>query len=374
MKRRQALTTAAFGLGSATLAACGGRRETQRRAASTSTVTGDQHPRIRWRMATSWPESLDIVYGGAMTIAERVAQMSHGYFEITPHAAGELVPGLQVLDAVQQGSVECGHTGSYYYIGKDPAFAFGTAIPFGLNAQQQNAWLYEGGGNEAMDRLFEDFGVLGFPAGNSGPQMGGWFKRQVNTVADLQGLKMRIPGLGGKVMAALGVNVQVLPGGEIFLALERGAIDAAEWIGPYDDGKLGLWKAAKYYYYPGWHDPSASLHAFVNRKAWEKLPDAYQHMFRTAAREVNLQMLASYDHRNSEALGPLVSKGITLLPFSREILGAAEKASLELSEDYAYKHQHFRRIYNQWSRIRETISRRNQLGQPGHASPAGEVA
>jgi len=326
-------------------------------------------------MATSWPESLDIIYGAAVTIAERVRQMSDGYFDITPHAAGELVPALQVLDAVQQGSVECGHTATYYYIGKDPAFAFGTAIPFGLNAQQQNAWLYEGGGNGAMDGLFEDFGVLGFPAGNSGPQMGGWFKQQVNTVADLQGLKMRIPGLGGQVMAALGVNVQVLPGGgEIFLALERGAIDAAEWIGPYDDEKLGLWKAAKYYYYLGWYDPGASLHAFVNRRAWEKLPEAYRHMFRTAAREANLQMLARYGHRNSEALGPLVAKGVTLVPFSREILDVAEKASFELYEDYASKHQHFRRIYQEWSQFRETISRWNQLGQLNRASLVRESA
>ena len=167
-------------------------------------MTGGEQPRVRWNMATSWPESLDTIYGGAVALAARIGEMSDGRFEIRPYAAGELVPGLQVLDAVQNGSVECGHTASYYYIGKNPALAFGTTLPFGLNAQQQNAWLYEGGGNEAMDRLFGDFGILGFPAGNTGPQMGGWFKRQVKTVADLQGLKMRIPGLGGEVMAILG--------------------------------------------------------------------------------------------------------------------------------------------------------------------------
>ena len=359
MKRRHALTTAAFGLGSAALAACGGRRATQSRPSPV--VTAGAYPRIRWRMATSWPESLDIIYGGAVTIAERVRQMSDGHFEITPHAAGELVPALQVLDAVQQGSVECGHTASYYYIGKDPAFAFGTAMPFGLNAQQQNAWLYEGGGNGVMDQLFTDFDVLGFPAGNTGPQMGGWFKRQVNTVADLQGLKMRIPGLGGQVMAALGVNVQVLPGGEIFLALERGAIDAAEWIGPYDDEKLGLWKAAQYYYYPGWWDPGATIHAFVNRRAWNRLPKTYQQMFRTAANEANLQMLARYDYHNAVALEQLMTKGITLVPFGQEILGMAEQISFEIYEDYAAKNQHFRRIYESWSHVRETTLRWNRI-------------
>ena len=371
MKRRHALTTAAFGLGSAALAACGGRRETQRQ--SSSVMTGGDQPRIRWRMATSWPESLDIIYGGAVTIAERVRQMSDGHFEIIPHAAGELVPALQVLDAVQQGSVECGHTASYYYIGKDPAFAFGTTMPFGLNAQQQNAWLYEGGGNGAMDRLFEDFDVLGFPAGNSGPQMGGWFKRQVNSVADLQGLKMRIPGLGGRVMAALGVNVQVLPGGEIFLALERGAIDAAEWIGPYDDEKLGLWKAAKYYYYPGWWDPGPTIHAFVNRKAWERLPKTYQQMFRAAANEANLQMLARYDYHNAATLEELVAKGITLVPFDQEILSTAEQASFEIYEDYAMKNQHFRRIYEPWSHFRETILRWNRIHQPNQALSVKDI-
>ena len=293
MKRRQALTTTAFGLGSAVLAACGGRQAGQNQASPSG--TGGEHPRIRWRMATSWPESLDALYGGAAAIAARVGEMSDGHFEIIPYAAGELVPGLQVLDAVQNGSVECGHTASYYYIGKNSALAFGTAVPFGLSAQQQNAWLYEGGGNEAMNRLFADFGVLGFPAGNTGAQMGGWFKQRVETVADLQGLKMRIPGFGGEVMASLGVNVQALPGSEIFLALERGAIDAAEWVGPYDDEKLGLWKAAKYYYHPGWWEPSATLHALVNQRAWQTLPTTYQQMFRTAASEANLKVLARYE-------------------------------------------------------------------------------
>ncbi len=354
MKRRQAVTTAAFSLGSAALAACGGlERQKQRR--TSPAVTGGDQPRVRWRMATSWPTSLDTMYGGAVAMAERVGEMSDGYFQITPHAAGELVPGLKVLDAVQEGLAECGHTASYYYIDKNPAFAFGSSVPFGLSAQQQNAWLYEGGGNKAMNRLFGQFDILGFPAGNTGPQMGGWFKQRVNTVADLRGLNMRIPGLGGQVMKALGVNAQALPGGEIFPALEGGAIDAAEWVGPYDDEKLGLWKVAKYYYHPGWWEPGTSLHVFVNRKIWEALPRAYQQMFHTAASEVNIEILARYDERNGDALRRLVAEGVTLVPYGEDILNAAEQASFEIYEDHAIRNQEFRRIYEPWSHFRENI-------------------
>ena len=252
MKRRKFVGNAVIGAtGTVALAGC---RQT---TTSTAVQSGSQ-PRIRWRMATSWPTSLDTILGGAKTISQRVSEMTNGRFTITPFAAGEIVPGLQVLDAVQTGTVQCGHTASYYYIGKNPALAFGTAVPFGLDAQQQNAWLYHGGGLEAMQKLYTDFGVINFPAGNTGTQMGGWFKREVNSVADLNGLKMRIPGLGGEVMSRLGVNVQVLPGGEIYLALERGAIDAAEWVGPYDDEKLGLDQAAQFYYYPGWWEPASA--------------------------------------------------------------------------------------------------------------------
>ena len=361
MKRRQVLTTAAFGLGGAALAACSGRDDRQSQASPA--VTGGEQPGIRWRMATSWPESLDTLYGGAHSLAARVRDVSGGRFTITPYAAGELVPGLQVLDAVQSGSVECGHTASYYYIGKNPALAFGTTLPFGLNAQQQNAWLHEGGGNEAMDRLFRDFDVLGFPAGNTGSQMGGWFKQQVSTVADLQGLKMRIPGLGGKVMASLGVNVQALPGSEIFLALERGAIDAAEWVGPYDDEKLGLHKAANYYYHPGWWDPGSTVHMLVNQRAWDALPTTYQDMVRMAASEVNLTMLARYDQRNGEALKRLLAAGVRLVPYGRDILEAAEQASLEIYADHGARHQDFRRIHEPWSRFREDMVRWDRISQ-----------
>ncbi|MEQ8958985.1 MAG: ABC transporter substrate-binding protein, partial [Coleofasciculus sp. C2-GNP5-27] len=284
MKRRKFVGNTVIGAtGTAALAGC-------RPTATNSGAQSGSQPRIRWRMATSWPQSLDTIFGGAETISQRVSEMTNGRFTITPFAAGEIVPGLQVLDAVQNGTVQCGHTASYYYIGKNPALAFGTAVPFGLDAQQQNAWLYHGGGLEAMHKLYSDFGVINFPAGNTGTQMGGWFKREVNSVAELQGLTMRIPGLGGDVMSRLGVNAQVLPGGEIFLALERGAIDAAEWVGPYDDEKLGLHQAAQLYYYPGWWEPGATLEVQVNKAEWDKLPTEYQEVFKTAAMDANLNM------------------------------------------------------------------------------------
>lgn len=353
MQRRQLLRTSGQALaaaaGAGALSAC-----TIRRA---ETSRGGGLPQVRWRMATSWPVSLDTIYGGAETICEQVKAMSGGRFTIEPFAAGEIVPGLEVLDAVQAGSVECGHTASYYYVGKNPAFAFGTAVPFGLSAQQQNAWLYQGGGNEAMDALFADFGAKSFPAGNTGGQLGGWFKRPIDNLASLKGLKMRIPGLGGKVMASLGVNVQVLPGGEIYLALERGAIDAAEFTGPYDDEKLGLPKAAKYYYYPGWWEPGPSLTALVNRKAWSELPEEYQAMFSTACYQANLGMLSKYEQRNSEALLRLRRQGITLEAYSNDILEAAKEATSVIFAELAAGDAGFRELLERWRLFqRETLN------------------
>jgi TRAP-type mannitol/chloroaromatic compound transport system substrate-binding protein len=281
-------------------------------------------PTVQWQMATSWPPALDTIFGGAKVLAERVAALTGGKFTITPRAAGEIAPALEVLDVVSQGAVQCGHTAAYYYIGKSPALAFGTTVPFGLTAQQQNAWLYEGGGLKQLQEIYaKKFNVIQFPAGNTGTQMGGWFRREVSTLADLKGLKMRIPGLGGQVMAKLGVTVQTLGGGEIFQALQTGAIDATEWVGPYDDLKLGLNKIAKFYYYPGWWEPGATLEMQVNLNAWNKLPPQYQEVIKTAAYESNATMLARYDARNNEALQSLLSSGTQVRPYSEEILQAA---------------------------------------------------
>jgi TRAP-type mannitol/chloroaromatic compound transport system substrate-binding protein len=358
-QRRRLLGAAALATSAGVLASCRIRRAEEVKA-------GSALPLVRWRMATSWPHSLDTIFGGAETISRRVREMSAGRFLIQPFAAGELVPGLEVLEAVQNGSVECGHTASYYYLGKNPALAFGTAVPFGLTAQQQNAWLYEGGGLEAIDRLYSDFGVRSFPAGNTGAQMGGWFKRPLEGVASLQGLKMRIPGLGGKVMAALGVNVQVLPGGEIFLALDRGAIDAAEWTGPYDDEKLGLNKAARYYYYPGWWEPGPTLTALVNLQAWSRLPSEYQAMFAAACHEANGLMLSRYDALNATVLQRLIKGGTQLKFYGEPILQAAREATDQILADSA-KDATFKRVYQQWRSFRQDVFAWNRVNEFSYA-------
>jgi TRAP-type mannitol/chloroaromatic compound transport system substrate-binding protein len=358
-QRRRLLGAAAVASTAGVLASCRIRRADDVKA-------GSALPLVRWRMATSWPHSLDTIFGGAETISRRVREMSAGRFLIQPFAAGELVPGLEVLEAVQNGSVECGHTASYYYLGKNPALAFGTAVPFGLTAQQQNAWLYAGGGLEAIDRLYSDFGVRSFPAGNTGAQMGGWFKRPLEGLASLQGLKMRIPGLGGKVMAALGVNVQVLPGGEIFLALDRGAIDAAEWTGPYDDEKLGLNKAARYYYYPGWWEPGPTLTALVNLQAWRRLPSEYQAMFAAASQEANGLMLSRYDALNATVLQRLIKGGTQLKFYGEPILQAAREATDQILADSA-KDASFKRVYEQWRIFRQDVFAWNRVNEFSYA-------
>ena len=362
MKRRQLIDRLAIAATTGTmLVACD-------RTNNSPSVEANDLPNIRWRMVTSWPKSLDTIYGGAQTVCDRVAAMTGGKFTIEPYAAGEIVPGLEVLDAVQNGTVECGHTASYYYIGKNSALAFGACVPFGLTAQQQNAWYYHGGGLELMHELYSDFNIINFPAGNSGAQMGGWFKQEIGSLSDLQGLKMRIPGLGGKIMSNLGVNVQVLPGGEIYLALERGAIDAAEWVGPYDDLKLGLNKAASYYYYPGWWEPGPTLEVQVNKSQWDKLPVEYQEVFKTAAMEANLNMLSKYDALNGEALRTLVDGGTQLVAYPPEILQAAQSATADYYAEESSRSPAFKKVYDQWNQFRTAVSGWNKINELSYAS------
>jgi TRAP-type mannitol/chloroaromatic compound transport system substrate-binding protein len=295
-----------------------------------------------------------------------VAALTGGKFKITARAAGELAPGLEVLNVVEQGAVPCGHTASYYYVGKSPITAFGTALPFGLNAQQPNAWLYEAGGLQMLQELYaEKFGVIQFPAGNTGTQMGGWFRKEISTVADLQGLKMRIPGLGGQVMGKLGVTVQTLPGGEIFQALQTGTIDAAEWVGPYDDEKLGLHQATSFYYYPGWWEPGPALEVQINLAEWEKLPAIYQEVIKTAAFEANLTMLARYDGRNFDALQRLLAEGVQPRPYSDEILAAAEETSFALFDELAGQDADFKMVYDEWTKFRNGVYTWNNLNEGG---------
>lgn len=364
MKRRTIIHAVTLGAtGAAVAAGCG-----QSTTVASSSGTSTSLPSVRWRMATSWPKSLETIFGGAETVCQRVSEMTEGRFTIDPFAAGEIVPGLQVLDAVQGGTVECGHTAAYYYVGKNPALGFGTSVPFGLNAQQQNAWLYHGGGLDAMNKLYADFGVVSFPAGNTGAQMGGWFKREIKTVSDLNGLKMRIPGLGGEVMTRLGVNVQVLPGGEIFLALDRGAIDAAEWVGPFDDEKLGLNKAAQFYYYPGWWEPGSMLEIQVNKPAWDKLPKEYQEVLKTAAYEANVNMLARYDALNGAALKRLVDGGTQLVAYSPEIMQAARTATFEMYEENAAQDTAYKEIYDNWKQFRAGVYEWNKINELSFAN------
>ncbi|MFQ4140083.1 TRAP transporter substrate-binding protein [Nodosilinea sp. PGN35] len=360
MKRRQLVKTTTLGLATATAAAaCTG--------ASSPVADGaasEELPRIDWQMATSWPASLDTLLRGAEVFAQRVSAMSGGRFTITPRTAGEIAPPLEVLNVVSQGAVPCGHTASYYYIGRSPVMGFGCGIPFGLTPQQQNAWLYEGDGLSQLQEFYaRTFNLIQFPAGNTGAQMGGWFRREINTVSDLAGLKMRIPGLGGQVMSKLGVTVQTLPGGEIFQALQTGAIDAAEWVGPYDDEKLGLNRVANYYYHPGWWEPGSTLEVQINLNEWNKLPPVYQEMVRAAAYEANTQMLSRYEALNAAALERLVAGGTQLRRFSDEIMTAAQEVTFDLYEEFAASDADFRGIYESWLGFRDRLYAWNQLNQ-----------
>ena len=321
-------------------------------------------PELKWEMATSWTPAVDILFGSAQLFADMVSKLTSGKLVITPRAGGELAPATQVLDVVQQGAVPIGHTASYYYLGKTPATAFGTTLPFGLTAQQQNSWLYAGGGMELMQKLYaEKFNVLPLPAGNTGMQMGGWFRKEINTVADLQGLKMRIAGLGGQVMAKLGVNVQVLPAAEIFQALQSGAIDAAEWVGPYDDQKLGLNTVAQYYYRPGWWEPGSTLEVNINLDEWNKLPELYQTAIQSAAAHANVVMLSRYEAANDAALANLVATGTELREYSPEIMTAAQEAWLVLVDEFSAADADFKAIYEQWDAFRKSIYNWNKTNE-----------
>jgi len=311
-------------------------------------------PNINWRLTSSFPKSLDTIYGGADVLASRVRALTGGKFNIRVFAGGEIVPGLQALDAAQNGTVECAHTCSYYYIGKDKAFGFGTAVPFGMNARQTNAWIYYGGGQKILDEFYSNYNVISFLGGSSGSQMGGWWRKEVKTVADLKGVKFRIGGLGGAVFSQLGVVPQQIPGSDIYPALEKGTIDAAEWIGPYDDEKLGFGKVAPYYYYPGFWEHGPAIHFFVNKAEWAKLPKEYQEAFTAAAYEANVTTLAEYDHKNPAALSRLLASGVKLRSFSDEILDEAYKASLALYEDEAAKNPAFKKIYESYNAYRKT--------------------
>ena len=301
---------------------------------------------VRWRCASSFPKSLDTLFGTAEFVTRRVAQITGGKFQISMHAAGEIVPALQVLDAVEKGTVECNHTAPYYFIGKDPAWAFGTCIPFGLNSRQYNAWWVHGEGEKIFNEFTRQSGVVSLLCGNTGSQMAGWFKKEIKSVEELKGLKFRTGGMGGQVLARLGVVTQQLPAGEIYSALEKGTIDAAEFTVPYDDEKLGLHKVAKFYYYPGWNEGGAALGFQINAKAWDALPEAYKAALQSATAEANTWMQAKYDAGNPAALKRLVQAGAVLRAYPQSVLDACFKANNELMAETAAKSPAFKRIFD----------------------------
>ena len=332
MDRRSFLTKAAIGGAAATTLA------TPALAQST--------PKVTWRLTSSFPKSLDTIYGGAEVLSKMVSEATDGNFQIQVFAAAEIVPGLQAADAAAAGTVEACHTVGYYYWGKDPAWALGAAVPFGLSARGMNAWQYHGGGIDLYNEFLGTQGLIGFPGGNTGAQMGGWFRKEINTVADLSGLKMRVGGFAGKVMEKLGLVPQQVAGGDIYPALEKGTLDATEWVGPYDDEKLGFYKVAPYYYYPGWWEGGPTVHFMFNKAAYEGLPKAYQALLRTACQAEDADMLQKYDAKNPTALKSLVANGAQLRPFSQEILEACFNAAQDVYAEMTATNPGFKKIYD----------------------------
>ena len=335
MKRRDFLTAAGLGLATSAVAA---------------PAIAQSMPETKWRLTSSFPKSLDTLYGAAEVFAKAVAEATDNRFQIQVFAAGEIVPAFQAADAVANGTVEMCQTASYYFLGKDLAFALPCAIPFGPNARGQNAWQYHGGGIELMNEFYKKFNIHALPAGNTGAQMGGWFRKEIKDLSDLNGLKYRIGGFAGRVLAKLGVVAQQIPAGEIYPALEKGTIDGAEWVGPYDDEKLGLQKVAPFYHYPGWWEGGTMVHHFINIERWNQLPPSYKSLLRTASDMANVWMTAKYDAVNPAALKRLVAGGAQLKPFPPAVMDACLKASLEVYQEVAAANPDFKKIWeNIWA-------------------------
>jgi TRAP-type mannitol/chloroaromatic compound transport system substrate-binding protein len=329
MKRRQFLKAAGLGLAGSAVAA---------------PAIAQSMPEVKWRLTSSFPKSLDTLWGAAETISKYVSEATDNKFQVQPFAAGEIVPALQAADAVTAGTVECCHTAAYYWYGKDPTWALFCAVPFGLNARQQNAWFYDGDGMKLMNEFTKKANIISFPAGNTGAQMGGWFRKEIKEVSDMNGLKFRIGGFGGRVLQKLGCVPQQIAGGEIYPALEKGTIDAAEWVGPYDDEKLGFYKVAKFYYYPGWWEGGTAQHLMVNTAAWDKLPKNYKAILQTAAGYANVEEQGRYDARNPGALKRLIAAGTQLRPFTQPVLEACLKAANEVFAETSAANADFKKV------------------------------
>jgi TRAP-type mannitol/chloroaromatic compound transport system substrate-binding protein len=301
---------------------------------------------VRWRMASSFPKSLDTIFGSAETFSKTVKALSGGKFEVSVHAAGELLPAFGVVDAIQNGTVEMAQTAAYYFTGKNSIFAFGCAVPFGLTARQMDSWMEHGNGRKLMDAFYANYNMKSRSAGNTGTQMGGWYRKEINTVSDLKGLKMRMGGgLFGEAMLKLGVVPQNMPAGDVYQALEKGTLDAVEFVGPYDDEKLGFNKVAPYYYYPGWWEGGAELEFFINTKAYAALTPEFQAIVDAATDVAARDMTAKYDAVNPTALKRLVGEKTQLKAFSKEIMDAGFKASMEVFAEHEAKSAEFKKIH-----------------------------
>ncbi len=330
MKRRQFLKVASAGIAASAVAA---------------PAIAQSMPEVRWRLTASWPKSLDTLWGSCETFSKYLAEATDNKFQVQSFAAGEIVPGLQALDAVENGTVEACHTATYYFLGKDPTWALFCAVPFSLNARQQNAWYYDGDGLKLMNEFGKKFNVYSLVSGNTGAQMGGWFRKEIKTVDDLKGLKMRIGGWAGKTLQKLGLVPQQIAGGDIYPALEKGTIDAAEWVGPYDDEKLGFYKVAQYYYYPGWWEGGTANHFMINIGKWNELPKNYQAIVTAAAALCSVEQTARYDARNPQALKRLVAAGTQLRPFSQAIMEACLKASNEVNAETSASNPNYKKVW-----------------------------
>ncbi len=345
---KKAATAAAVG-GAALTTACGTSESSSNGAAAVHT-----NQTFNWKMVTTWPPKFPVLGEGAELFASWVEEMSAGRLKIQVYGGGELVPPLEAFSAVQQGVVEIGHGASYYWAGKAPATQFFAAVPFGMNAQQMNSWLYGGGGLELWRELYAQFNLVPFAAGNTGVQMAGWFNRKIESIADLSGLKMRIPGLGGKVISKAGASAVLVAGGEIFTNLERGVIDATEWIGPYHDYLMGFPRIAKYYYYPGWHEPGTTLELFVNKAAFEKLPTDLQSIVESACMRSNLWMLSEFESKNSEYLKKIEEEYDTqILPLPSPVLSKLKEFTAEAMEDLTASDPFSKRVYESFSRFQD---------------------
>jgi|TARA_B110000483_G_scaffold243370_1_gene332793 TRAP-type mannitol/chloroaromatic compound transport system substrate-binding protein len=319
---------------------------------------------FKWRMVTTWPKNYPGVGLGAENFAKLVDEMSDGRLKIKVYGNGELVPALEVFDTVSRGSVEMGHGASYYWIGKIPAAQFFTAIPFGLNAQEMNAWLHYGGGQELWEELYEPFNLIPMAGGNTGVQMAGWFNKEINSLEDLKGIRMRIPGMAGKVFTRAGGEAVLMPGSEIFTNLQTGVIDAAEWIGPYNDLTFGFHQAAKYYYYPGWHEPGPTLETIVNKEAFESLPKDLQTIVKTASRTINQDMLDEYTARNNQALMSLVNDhGVELRRLPDDVLAEFKKITNELLKEMIEEDESSKKIYESLSEFQKNVFQYHEISE-----------